>query len=76
MLIMHPLPHAFRSLKAALLMVNVPKVSMSNTAVSSVLIGLLLMHIVHLSPIVGQYATGQSSIYTDKDYVLTAAAAT
>ena len=50
MLIMHPLPHAFRSLKAALLMVNVPKVSMSNTAVSSVLIGLLLMHIVHLSP--------------------------
>ena len=28
------------------------------------------------APIIGQYATGQSSIYTDKDYVLIAAAAT
>ena len=32
MLMMHPLPHAFSPWKAALLMVKVPSVSMSKTA--------------------------------------------
>ena len=32
MLMIHPLPHAFSPWKAALLMVNVPSVSMSKTA--------------------------------------------
>ena len=42
MLMMHPLPQAFKAWKAALHMVKVPSVSMSNTAQAAMHLSLLV----------------------------------